>query len=771
MKFSTARRGALASLAFVLCLASWGQEQDTRPLSSIDLEGLERVSDSLIRSQLEVQVGQPMNPRAVSRDLRRLYDLKFFSTIKADVTESAAGLQLKYIFEEKQFIQELRIAGNKKIKNREIRSRLGWKEGDAFAPDGYEAERENVLSLYRSKGFLNATVDIVAEELSNSRMRVTYTINEAKKAKVARIEFAGNTVLSDKKLRKEMKTKRKRWFIGGKYDEKQFEEDLKVVSEKFGDFGRLEAQVTDTELSYTKNGKKLGIDVTVAEGPEYRVKELDVANNNVFDSDELLKTAKSETGEIHNRSQVEEDAETLQSGYRDSGYVDANVTPQVTLDREDKTTTVIQNVEEGQLKYIRDIKITGNNVTKDEVIRRMLLLQPGDRYDGNLLRASQRQLESTEYFDEVRVTLENDPTDERFANLLVDVDEGDTGNFNFGAGVSSTEGLGGFVEFKLNNFDITNWPTFQGGGQQFSTRLNIGEVRTDYNLSFTDPQFLGYPLSFGFDVFDERVDARGGTRFDQQTQGLQLRFAKALSPYNTARTSLRYNDFSVSGFGNFFLSRDLRELRDPGTTIANAWGFNRNSVDSYRDPSSGSTHDIMMEVAGLGGDNDFIKLTHDSSWYWKLDENKKWILSLRTREGSAWTYGDKELVPLNDRFYAGGMSTIRGFDTRDVGPQVRSGLFSFGDKQRIGGELMWVGNVELKYITTSIMRLYGFADAGTVWKTVDDFDFGEIKYSVGLGVGFNVPKLGPVRIDYGFPLNADEDQGSGRLHFSTGFRF
>lgn len=754
------------------------QIQDPPEVREVAIRGLDRISEQLVRSQLEMKPGQPLSPLAVARDVRRLYALGYFSYIEVDEEEVAGGVVITYIVIEKLYIDDVRIIGNRKIKDREIRAQISWKEGDSFVEEGYEEERDAVLHLYRQKGFPNPVVDIVVERLSSSRVRVSYIIDEGRRARIKDISFNGNTVLSDKALRKLFKTKRGRWFLGGRYDEQRFEDDLGVLLDKMADYGRLEADILTTNFRYGNKGKKLFITIDLAEGPEYTVETLDIVDNIVFDDDELLTSIKVQAGDVHNLTQMEEDARAIETGYSDFGYIDARVEPRYTLNRDRQTTNIAHRILEGELKYVREIKITGNDVTRDDVIRRQILLGPGDRFDGALLRASQNQLEATQFFEGPpngpRLFPERIEDDERFQNLLVDVTEGQTGNFNFGGGFSTTEGLGGFVEFRLRNFDITNWPSFSGGGQQFAASLSLGDVRSEFSVSFTDPEFLGYPFSFGVDLFNQSFRTTGGSNFTEETQGGMIRLGKALSPFVTLRTSLRVTDVDISDFRRFnlfelFVTPELRELNDPGTTVSNTWSITRNTLDHFRDPTRGSVHSFSVEVAGLA-DNDFVKIQLDSRWYYSFDRDKKFVLSYRSRQGAAWATGDKELVPIGDRFFAGGTSTIRGYDNRDVGPKVRPFRF-FGEKQAIGGELRLLNTVELKYKTNDLLRLYVFADSGGVWKTVDDLDFGDVKYSVGIGLGIDVPAMGPMRLDYGFPLNADDDQGSGRLHLQTGFRF
>jgi outer membrane protein insertion porin family len=762
---------AAVAVALAFVPASSGQIQESFTVRSVEFSGLEeRVSEQFIRSQLEVQPGQPYSRPAVSRDIIRLYALGHFVHIRVDGEISGTQIDLTYIFEEKREIDEVTVVGNRKVKLREVRAVLNWRRGAPFAEEGYEEERQALLGLYLSKGFLNATVDIVVEEVSPSRVRVTYFIEEGRKARIRSVHFVGNEALTTRKLRKAVKTKPRRFFLGGRYDEAKFENDIVNIQKEYFDRGRLEAEVLETDFVYSPNGKKLDITISLQEGEEYRVDTLEFAGNTVFDEDELLRSVEVLPGDIHNVSQVEDDGIAIREGYQDSGYVGAQIRDTVvTVDRQAKTTKVVHDISEGGLAYIREIKVIGNSVTKDEVVRRRLLLSPGDRFDGALYRASQNRAESTGYFEDVRLSLL--PTDlmsDQWADLQMDVTEGSTGNFNFGGGFSTDAGLGGFAEVRLNNFDIMNWPRFSGGGQQFAMRLSVGELSTSYNISFTDPEIVGYPFAFGFDFFDETVETSGGSDFTQKTQGAQLRLGKALSPYVNARTSIRYADVDISNIG-LVLHPDLRELRNPGTTYSNTWGISRNTIDNPRDPTTGSSHGLQIEVAGFGGDNDFVKIEHDSNWYRNMGKEKKWVLSLRTRTGYAIPYGDKDLVSISDRFFAGGTSTVRGYENRDIGPKVRS-LIWFGEKQAIGGEVRMLNSFEVKYIASEMVRLYGFVDSGGVWKSDSDIDLGDIKYSVGLGIGFNVPKMGPLRLDYGIPLNPDDDQGSGRLHLIQSFR-
>ncbi len=759
--------------AALLCLvaagSAWAQNLAGRNVASVQISGLERVSAQVANAKLEVQTGQAYNERAVARDIRRLYEMGFFSTVKADAKVEGDAIQLTYLVEEKKVVDAIEIVGNKKMKKRKLLGGLTMREGDPFLQETLKEERDALTKLYEAKGYANTIIDVVAEKTGPSRVRLVYTIQEGKKARIHKVLFVGNDALTRRQLKKVMKTKPAFWFLGGKYDEDKLEADLKNVLDEYGNHGRLEADIPKTDLVYTKNGRGMDLTVYLQEGPEYHVDTVEVANNKVFDDDEVMDDIEVQAGDVHNKGQVTKDAEGLAKTYQDSGYVRAEAEPRVTLDRENKTTHVIHHVDEADLKYLREVRVTGNDTTKDEVVRREVDVAPGERYDGGAVEESKRRLDNTRFFETIRINAEDFELDERYTNLLVDVEEGKTGIFNFGAGYSTEDGMGGFAELRLNNFDLMNWPRFSGGGQQFRLKLNRGDRRDEYSLSLTDPELFGYPIAGGFDIFDESYEVHGGADYREDQRGGQIRFGKSLSPYVTLRNSWRAVETDLTELP-FFVNWDIRRQHGVSTTVSTTWQIERNTIDIFRDPTKGSRHTLSSETAGFGGDHEFLKFEHDSVWYLPIGKEDRWVLSLETREGWMTEYGSSDYIPLQDRFYAGGSTTVRGYDTRDIGPKGKEYIF-WGDDFALGGILRAIGNLELKYRATEILRFFLFADSGAVWADTSDFSFGDFRHSVGVGMGVDIPRMGPIRVDYGFPINPDEDQGSGRLHLSTGFRF
>jgi len=757
-----------AAVCLLIAAAGQAQNYEGQNITAVHVTGLERISEQAVRARLEVQAGQTFNARAIARDIRRLYEQGYYNNIRAEAAPEAGGVAVTYVIEEKRVVAEVKLTGNRRINDRRLLAVLSMREGSPFIAEAIEEERQALLEHYESKGFANTSVDIAADQVGSGRVRITYTIAEGRKARITEINFEGNETLSDRSLRKVIDTRRRFWLFGGKYDEATFERDLTKIVDEYGNYGHLEADIDATEVYYTGTGRSMAITIRISEGPEYTVDTLEIANNIVYDDHELLRIVEVGEGQVHNRGQVMQDAELIEHGYQDSGYVNAFVNPQVTLDRDRKTTNIVHNVQEGDLRYVRKVDIAGNEVTKDEIIRGQISLIPDERFDGTELDASQRRIERTDYFERVRLTLRDVPGD-RYTDVLVDVEEGRTGAFNFGGGFSTDDGVSGFGELRLNNFDITNWPSFSGGGQQFRARLSMGDRRDSFFLGWSDPEFLGYPFMFGVDVFDESYRVRGGANFREEERGFQLRFGKNLSDYVNVRGGVGVVETRISELP-FFINREFRADRGRSTTVSMFSTLERNTVDHHLDPTRGTIHLGSIEVAGFGGDHNFYRLEHDFTWYRSLDSESKWVLSLRTREGWINAYGSSDRIPLQNRLHAGGTGTVRGYRNRDIGPTVREFTY-FGERFAVGGELRWITNAEVRYKLSDLLRLYSFWDAGGVWASAGDFAIEDMKHSVGIGIGVDMPRIGPIRVDYGFPVNPEGYQGSGRLHLTTGFRF
>jgi len=754
------------------------------PVVSVGIEGNQLVSSQLIRAQLRVREGRPFVPSDIQKDISRLFSLGYFSDIKADVERLDSGVSVTYVVEERKIIREVLILGNKKINEDDIRAVIRARRGETYIPTLLEQDIQAIRQLYRSKGYAEAVVQSSYREISPTEVEVVYEITEGQKARVRQIIVEGNQVFSDRTIRKAMQQKARFLWFGSMFDEQVLEQDIDRIKSLYANRGYVDADVTDADVEFYAEGKRARIRVTVNEGAQYFVDSIGVEGNTAFLDAQLLPLVTSEPGSFYNRDQVERDGFAVQTFYADQGYILAGVRPRLDIDREQKQIDVTYHVAERDLIYVGKVDIRGNVKTKDEVIRREINILPGERFDGSKIRRSRQKLLNTQFYKDVLIDTAptrfepdlippppaGEPAEEQtggeveaaydpdFRDIIFEVEEQKTGTFNFGAGYSSNDALIGQIQITQNNFDLFNPPSFTGAGQRFDLIARPGTVLSEYRLALTEPYFLGYPFAAGFDLYytDREYD-----EYDQTAIGAGIRFGK------------RITDFSSVGLGYSLSEYDIADVdedapvaiqEEEGSRTKSSMSLNltNDTRDSYIEPRTGHRYNTALEFAGgpLGAQTDLVKLVGEARWYRPFGE--KIILMSRLEAGIVEEYGDSDFVPLFDRFFSGGATSVRGYDYREVGPREN------GDP--IGGKALLEGTLELSYPTLEIIRLYAFFDFGQVWREIDDVGQGKINTSAGVGIGLRTP-VGPLRLDYGYPLNPDDDQGNGQIHFTTGISF
>jgi outer membrane protein insertion porin family len=723
-------------------------QYEGKPIKEVRVAGNRLLSDQQILSRVETKPGDLLDNGAIGRDIKRIWKLGHFKMVLADAAEVDGGVTVTFIVSEKALVGEMRVMGNTKVKERDIKDAISLRIGESYNSAAMGDDAKAIQKLYEKKGFYNAKVYIDVEEIAPSKVRVTY-----------------NIVFTDRQIRKRLKTRTaKLRFFGGIYDEQAFQEDLLRMQAMYRQKGYEEFKVTGTSFDYSPDGKSMFITMQIEEGPQYHVASVRVQGNEVFADDEVMSLLKLKEGDVFNPLQVAMDGKVINDHYSDAGYIHASVPPEFTLDREKKVGHILHPIVEGQLVYLGQIEINNNVKTKDEVIRRELTIFPGDRFDTKkIVERSRQKIKNLGFFDDQRpLDLSTRPSEFPGAeDLLINVNEKETGAFYFGAGYSSDQALVGSASLDLWNFDIANPPKFTGAGQRLRLGLQSGRLREAYTLSFTEPYFLGYPLLFGVDVFKDKLEFIHHADFSEDRLGGGFRFGKRISEYVRTSVALRYEDIDIGDIDDD-VSIEIREEKGKRSTVSLISLIERNSLDYIFDPRRGSVNRLTVELAGAGAlaDTDFIRLDQDYSQYFPLTD--KWVFSIHETAGYVSEYGRSARVPIFERFFVGGTSTVRGYDERDIGP--KSGDI-FHDP--IGGNVRFVTNIELSYAITDILRGYVFTDGGTAWPDVEDIDSSDLRFGVGLGIGLKTP-IGPVRVDYGVPINPDDDQGHGRVHFRVG---
>ncbi|MDP2921324.1 MAG: outer membrane protein assembly factor BamA [Candidatus Omnitrophota bacterium] len=746
---------------------SYAEEETAQKIIKyVDVKDNKTVSGATILSKLKTKKGDMFSQKVVDEDIKRLYLLGFFSDVSVAVEDVQDGVGVIFTVTEKAPLTKVSFTGNRVFNAKRLEGAVESKLNE-FADDRkLKKDADSIKDLYQKKGYpwAEVTYEIKVDE-NNALSEVVFEINEGARAVVKKIDLIGNTAFSDKRIAKIMKSKTAGFFRSGVYKKEVLEDDMERIKNFYKQAGYLDIKPS-YELVFQERRKKKWIELVVRleEGRKYVTGAIKISGNSVFSEEELKALLKMKPGDTFTEEGLHTDVGSAQEHYFDKGYIMARVRPDTVLNMDTDRVDITYTLTEGEVAYVNKINIRGNTKTKDVVVRRELRIKPGEKYDGAKLRRSKERLYNLGYFEDITFDTQ-ETSDPAKRDMIVDVKETKTGEFSFGGGFSSIDKLVGFMEIEQRNFDMLNFPTFTGDGQDIKLRGEFGSTRRNYLLSWTEPWIFDKPLSFGFDLYASEYNRSGssGYAYDETRQGGDIRFGKEFS--ETFRGDLTYRIETVDIADVASEASSALKAEEGENTISSAmFQLTKDTTDNKFNPVKGVVLIGSIEVAGgpLAGDKDFAKFFNSMSHYSQLGP---FVLELKLRDGVVSTYGgDTGAVPVYERFFAGGTYTIRGYKERGVGPMDQSG-------DSIGGGTMAVGNAELTFSIIENLKGAFFVDAGNVWYVPDSkprggTSSGGIKVGVGTGVRIKTP-IGPVKLDYGFPVNADENQDdTGRIHFS-----
>ncbi len=725
--------------------------------------GNKMVSESVIISKVKTKKGEVFSTKVINDDLSRLYDSGYFTLISIDVEEVENGVRVDFIVKEKPMLKEIIFTGNKKIKSSRLKKKMESVEGEVLNEYQVKDDIETIKEYYESKGFSLAKIDYeISIDESTGRAIVTVHIEEGLRIHIAEIKFEGNEALSARQIIKVMRTRKDTLFSSGILKEEQFKADLENILRLYRSHGYLDVKILDVVRDYNEEGTKVWITIKISEGDKYYVGTISVSGNDEYPTEKIMSLMKLKTGAIFNPDIFERDMAAVRDFYNAEGYLDARVRTSTSLDSETGRMDVSYKISRGDISYVRRVDIRGNTRTKDIVVRREVTVYPGEVCDSVKLKRSRDRLQNLGYFEFVDVSIR--PTDIKHEkDVIVEVKEQKTGEIGFGAGYSSIDYLIGFVEISQSNFDITNFPYFVGGGQKLRLRADIGSKRQDYLISFTEPWFMGRRLSVGFDLF-QRTRKYYSKYFDEKRRGFNIRLGKSLGAFNRADLAYSYQQVDIAHVSDDASDEIKQEAgkRYVGTV---ALALVRDTRDSWLFPTRGYRLMIRPEVAGVGGNTKFTKLTASGSVYFPLFWEH--IIRVGARAGVVEQYGDNTRVPIFDRFFLGGATTVRGFEYRAISPRD-------SNDEPIGGKTMGMATIEYTFPLITRVRGAFFYDTGAVFKNAGEFHLDQLNGSVGLGVRLKLP-IGPIQVDYGIPVITDsvneDERGDGRFSFSMGTTF
>ncbi|MER8645681.1 outer membrane protein assembly factor BamA [Mesorhizobium sp. M1252] len=748
-------------------------------VSRVEVSGNQRVDADTIRNYITIKPGKAFSSADIDDAVKALFGTGLFS----DVQINQVGSTLVVKVAEYQVVNQVLFQGNKKLKDNALAIAVQLKPRGTFSQATLDSDVEAVKAAYKRIGRDDAAVTTQIMDLGDNRVNVVFNINEGGRTKIAAVNFVGNSAYSSRRLSDVIATKRSSFlsFVlrDDVYDEDKLRADQESLRRFYYNHGYADFQVVSAvgELDDTTN--QYTVTITVQEGDRYTFGDVSVESTiPEVDSKALESVVQTHKGDVYNAKDVEDTIIALTEKVAGSGYAFAQVTPRGDRNFENHTISVVYTIDQGTKAYVERIEIRGNDRTRDYVIRREFDVSEGDAFNQVLIQRAKKRLEALDYFEKVDIsTVPGSEPDQ--VVLVVDVVEKSTGEFSIGAGYSTGgETAGPSVEGSVAERN------FLGRGQYIKVSAGGGKNSRDYSLSFTEPYFLGRRIAAGFDIFQQ---TRNYSDYDSETLGATVRFGLPITDnistqlaYNIAQEKYKYDDDCLTS-GTYDpskcdVSAAIREGIDESPWIKSSvsLGLVYNTIDDMKSPHEGIYATTTVEVAGLGGDAKFVKVTGRGTVYQTLSEQLDLVGLISGGAGHIAGYGDNGLR-IFDQFKSSDRM-IRGFEYGGIGPVD----IATGD--HLGGTTYFNASAEAQFPIPVIPESFGvrgavFADAATLYGSkidtagVDQASVDmKLRASVGVGLLWSSP-FGPIRIDYAMPVKKEKTDDVQEFNFGMSSRF
>ena len=743
---------------------------DSFVIKDIRVEGLQRTEPGTIFNYLPVEVGDTMDDAKATRAIKSLYGTGFFK----DVRIEADGDVLLVTVQERSAIATIAFSGNRSFpsdKMLEGLKQIGISEGLIFDKSELDRAEQEIKRQYLSTGKYGATVKTVVSPLERNRVAVRFEIEEGKVAKIRDINIVGNEDFTMDELRTEFLLTTPNWMSwwnkDDQYSKQKLTADLETLKSFYLNQGYLEFAVDSTQVAISPDKQDIFITVNVTEGEKYTISDVKLAGDLKLPETELQELVKFKKGDTFNRQMITETSQAISDKLSNEGYAFANVNAVPDINKEELTAAFTFFVDPGRRVYVRRINLTGNTRTKDSALRREMRQLESSWYAGDKIKRSKERLDRTQFFDSVDIETPAVPGNTDQVDLNINVAEKSTGSVQFGAGLSSNEGV-------VLGFNVSQ-QNFLGTGNRVNAQLNTSKLNTIYSLSYTDPYFTPDGISRGFDIYRRDVDTNTnmtsniGT-YQSSSYGLGVRFGLPLterSSFNIgftgditsidlqANSPVQYKDFCGNTSGCDANSIQVRA------------GWTYDSRDNLLFPNRGVLQRLNAEVSVPGLNLEYYKLEYQHAWYKDVFKNVTFMLNGEL--GYADSSGTGR-YPFFKNFFVGGVNSVRGFENGTVGP--RNIDPATGNDFSVGGSTKVVGNAEVFVPVplikdSSQFRLSAFFDAGRAGESIS---FDELRYSTGVGVSWFSP-FGPLKIVFAQPLNEKQGDNTQMLQFQFGQQF
>ncbi|HAO20991.1 MAG TPA: outer membrane protein assembly factor BamA [Desulfobacteraceae bacterium] len=721
-------------------------------VAKVQVSGNKRIEADAIERIIKTKPGDVYLARSLSDDLKAVYAMGYFEDIRIESEDTSKGKVITFRVTEKPTIHNIRFKNNRAFEEDKLKENLTLKTGAILNLYNIQSNVRRLESMYRDKNYHNVRITYEVKPLDNNQADVEFIFDEGDKVRIRSINFVGNKAYGSKELKKVMKTSEKgfwSWLTSsGELNREDLNQDAARVAAFYQNKGYIQAKVGEPEVVFKDS--QIEITIKIEEGLQYKVGKVNVSGDLLLSADKLLEKVNIRKETYFNREIVRGDILAITDIYSNDGYANAEISPKV--DKNDKTLIVDidYQIRKGKQVYFEKIIIGGNTKTRDKVIRRELQVYEDELYSGAKIKRGVRNLQRLDFFQDVKINTSKGSTDDKLI-LKLDVAEKPTGTFSFGGGYSSVENA--FIMGSVAQRNLF------GLGQILELRGQIGSVTQRYTLSFTEPWLFDIPLSAGFDIYNWKRDY---DTYYRDSKGATVRFGYPVFDYTRLYLSYGYDVSDIEEVtedaSTLVLDMQGRYITSSVTTT-----LRYDSRDKAFNPTEGGDHSVSVQYAGIGGDVGFTKYIAEAGQYFPLFWGTTGLL--HARGGAVQQTADKKL-PDYERFYLGGINSLRGFRWSDVCLYDENG-------EKIGGTAFVQFNVE--YIIPLIKEagVVGvlFYDTGNVYDGYSNINFSGLRQTAGFGFRWYSP-MGPLRIENGYILDPKEGESrSGRWEFTMGGAF
>jgi len=740
--------GSVRQLSRDLSIKLFKQEK----IAGVVVSGNKRIEAVAIKRNIKISPGDLYIAKNLSEDLKRVYSMGYFEDVRIETETGPGGKTIIFWVKEKPTIRKVRFKGNRILDNDELKEGLNISTGSILNIFKIRNDIERMENLYKDKNYQNVKISYEVLPLKRNQTDLEFTIIERQKVRIKSITFEGNSVFTDKKLKKVMKTSEKGYFSwltsSGELNQEDLTQDIAKIAAFYHNAGYNRARVGEPEIRY--EDAWIYLTIKIHEGPRFKVGKVDMRGDLLLSAEQLGKHLKIKGEKFFNREVVRKDITALTDLYRDKGYAYAEISPTIDRDLKKLTVDITYEIKKGKRVYFDNIVIDGNRKTRDKVIRRELDVYEQEYFSRKRLKRSVRNLYRLDFFEDIKVNTPKGSADDKI-NLKIEVTEKPTGNLSIGGGYSTENQFFGIASISQRNLF--------GRGQIVRLKGEVGAKVSKYKFSFTEPWLFDIPLSAGLDLYhwDKDYDT-----YEKNSIGNGIRLGYRVYDFTRAYISYGYDIADISNIDDDAAS-SIKEMEGTNITSSVSSSLRYDSRNRFFNPTEGSEHRISVEYAGLGGDIGFTKYLAETGWYFPLFLKTVGFIH---GEGGYVTQNGDEKLPDWERFYLGGINSLRGFDWREVHAVDENG-------DDIGGDKYIQFNIEYLIPLFEKVGIFGviFYDTGNIYGDDESIDLADLRQTAGFGFRWFSP-IGPIRLEYGYILDPREGESTdGRWEFAVGAAF